>query len=82
MTLLICRRLSQMKGGLAQGKILLDKVWGWSEILSLLTILAELFLGVRLLVLKEVGPLYKAFPAVTAHVGLLPGVDDLMQQQL
>lgn len=72
-----------MKGGLAQGKILLvDKVWGWGEIRSMLTVLAELLLGVRLLVLKEVGPLYKPFPAVAAHVGLLPSVDDLMQQQL
>lgn len=70
-----------MNGGLAQRKILLgNKIWGWGEIFPMLTVLVELLFGVHLLVLKEVGSLNEAFPAVAAHIGLLSSVNDLMQQ--
>jgi hypothetical protein len=70
-----------MNGGLTQGKILLvDKIWGWGKIFPKLAIRVALLFRVHLLVLKEVGSLNKAFPAVTAHIGLLPGMNNLMQQ--
>lgn len=68
-----------MNRGLTQGKIpLVNKIWGWAKIFPMLAVLVELLFSVHLLVLKEVGSLNKAFPAVTAHVGFLSSVNNLM----
>lgn len=70
-----------MNSSLTQGKIpLVNKVWRWAEIFPMLAVLVELLFSVHLLVLEEVGSLNKAFPTVTAHIGLLSSVNNLMQQ--